>query len=256
MTSPWLTAITVVKDDSQGLHRTLESLEVQDLTGVQHVVIDSSSNRDEVPAAMANSSAEYIWVAPAGVYAAMNVGLTKAAGDYIYFLNAGDWLYAPTTLAALRQQLHEYEPSWAFGPVEVLSLDGTRTVTPPWNYQREAALGFSRGHFPAHQGTVARRSVLEGFGGFDTTYRIAADYAMALQLATTGAPLQLGFPLARFAEGGVSTVEWKRSLREFHQARLEIWAPTGTMALRERWETAFHFARMWIAREVLRRGKP
>ena len=256
MSSPWLTIVTVVKDDAEGLQRTLESLVAQKLTDYQHVVIDSSSNRDEVPALLVKTAAEYTWVAPAGVYAAMNTGLDYANGRYVYFLNAGDWLYAPTTLSMLRTQLIECQPRWAIGPVEIVSMDGTRTITPPWNYQREAALGFSRGHFPAHQGTIAERSVLEGFGGFNTTYRIAADYAMALRLATTGAPLQLDFPLACFTEGGVSTVEWKRSLREFHRARVEIWAPTGAAAQRERWETVAHFTRMWIARDVLRRGRP
>ena len=256
MSSPWLTIVTVVKDDSEGLQRTLQSLVIQDLTDVQHVVIDSSRNPDDVSAALELPVSEYTWVAPAGVYAAMNTGLSHATGRYVYYLNAGDWLYEPTTLSKLRGQLHEHAPSWAIGPVEILSMDGTQTMTPPWNYEREAARGFSRGHFPAHQGTVAERSVLEKFGGFDTSYRIAADYAMALRFSTIGAPLQLDFPLACFAEGGISTVEWKRALREFHRARVEVWAPTGTAALRERWETVVQFTRMWIARDVLRRGKP
>lgn len=256
MGSPWLTVVTVVKDDFEGFQRSLQSLVVQNLTSVQHLVVDSSSNRDEVPAALKNSVSEYTWVPPAGVYAAMNTGLSNATGRYVYFLNAGDRFYAPTTLTVLREQLDEHQPRWAFGPVEILSMDGTRIITPPWDYEREAAIGFSRGHFPAHQGTVAERSMLEGFGGFDTTYRIAADYVMALRLATVGPPLQLSFPLACFAEGGLSTIEWKRSLREFHRARVEVWAPEGLAAVRERWETAAHFARMWVARDVLRRGKP
>ena len=256
MGSPWLTVVTVVKDDSEGFQRTLESVLVQASADIQHVVIDSSSNRDEVPALLVNTASDYTWVAPTGIYAAMNTGLNQAQGKYIYFLNSGDWLYAPTTLSMLCTQLIEHRPRWAIGPVEIVSLDGKRTITPPWNYEREAALGFSRGHFPAHQGTVVELSVLEGFGGFDTTYRIAADYAMALRLASIGTPLRLDFPIACFTEGGVSTLEWRRSLREFHRARVEFWAPSGAAALRERWETAAHFTRMWIARDVLRRGKP
>jgi putative colanic acid biosynthesis glycosyltransferase len=254
--SPWLTVVTVVKDDFEGLQLTLQSLTAQDLTGVQHLVVDSSSNSDEVSGALTNSVSEYTWVTPAGVYAAMNTGLSEAKGKYVYYLNAGDRLYAPATLSMLRAQLDEHQPRWVFGPVEILSMDGTRTITPPWNYEREAAIGFSRGFFPAHQGTVVKRSVLKELGGFDTSYRIAADYTMVLRLTTVGGPLQLDFPLARFAEGGISTVEWKQSLREFHRARMEVWAPEGVAALRERWETIFHFTRMWIARDVLRRGRP
>ena len=39
MSSPWLTIVTVVKDDAEGLQRTLESLVAQKLTDYQHVVI-------------------------------------------------------------------------------------------------------------------------------------------------------------------------------------------------------------------------
>jgi len=252
-----LTIVTVVKDDPTGFQQTLESLMAQDQTGVQHVVIDSSQDRDEIPAAMtrAGSAAEWFWVPATGVYAAMNTGLSNANGTYVYFLNAGDWLYAPNTVSLLRTQLHEHQPVWAFGPVEIHSQNGTRTLTPSWNYEREKAMGLSRGHFPAHQGTVVQRTTVAELGGFDTSYRIAADYAMALRLTTISKPVQFDFPIACFAEGGVSTVEWKRSIREFHRARVRIWAPTGIAAWRERWDTAAHFTRMWVARDLLGRGK-
>ena len=257
MSSPWLTIVTVVKDDPAGFRSTLASVLEQDLRDVQHVIVDSSANRSEIPQELSavNYSAEYLWVPAAGVYAAMNTGLEGAAGDYVYFLNAGDWLYAPTTINQMRHRLTSESPMWAFGPVEIHARNGERTVTPAWNYEHEVALGLSRGHFPAHQGTIVKRSVLQQFGGFDTSYRIAGDYATALRLTQLEEPLQLDFPLACFTEGGVSTVEWKRSLREFHRARMEIWSPTGVTALREKWETFSQFVRMWIARDLLGRGR-
>jgi glycosyltransferase involved in cell wall biosynthesis len=257
VSSPWLTIVTVVKDDLTGFQATLASVMEQDRREVQHVIIDSSTDRSEIRAALAavESSADYLWVPAAGVYAAMNAGLDRAAGDYVYFLNAGDCLYSLTTVADIRRRLIGNSPTWAFGPVEIHARNGERTVTPAWDYQREVSLGLSRGHFPAHQGTIVKRSVLEQLGGFDTSYRIAGDYAIALQLTQVAKPWQLDFPLACFIEGGVSTVEWKRSLREFHRARTEIWSPTGSAALREKWETLSQFVRMWIARDLLGRGR-
>jgi len=251
-----LTIVTVVKDDLAGFRLTLASVLEQDRRDIQHVIVDSSLNRNEIREALAeaDSFADYLWVPAAGVYAAMNTGLERSAGQYVYFLNAGDWLYSPTTITDIRQRVSSQSPTWAFGPVEIHARNGERTLTPAWDYKHEVALGLSRGHFPAHQGTIVRRCVLERFGGFDTSYRIAGDYATALRLTQVAEPLKLDFPLACFTEGGVSTVEWKQSLREFHRARMEIWSPTGATALREKWETLAQFVRMWIARDVLGRG--
>jgi len=257
VSSPWLTIVTVVKDDLAGFRSTLASVLEQDLRDVQHVIVDSSANRSEIPQELSavDHSTQYSWVPAAGVYAAMNTGLEGAAGDYVHFLNAGDWLYSPTTITDIRRRLIGHSPTWAFGPVEIHARNGERTMTPAWDYEHEVALGLSRGHFPAHQGTIVKRSVLQQIGGFDTSYRIAGDYATALRLTQLEKPLQLELPLACFTEGGVSTVEWKRSLREFHRARMEIWSPTGATALREKWETLSQFVRMWIVRDLLGRGR-
>ena len=88
MTSPiWLTIITVVKDAPEDFARTIDSILHQDLTGVEYLVIDGSSNRTSIPEALAKYpaiDAGYSWVEPAGIYPAMNAGLAQATGDYIY----------------------------------------------------------------------------------------------------------------------------------------------------------------------------
>ena len=47
---PWLTIVTVVKDAPGDFLRTVESVAAQDLCDVEYVVIDSSVDRNEVPA--------------------------------------------------------------------------------------------------------------------------------------------------------------------------------------------------------------
>jgi GT2 family glycosyltransferase len=254
---PWLTVVTVVRDDLTGLQRTCSSLAAQDLTGVEYLVVDSSSDRASVPAATmsAGLDARHEWVAPAGVYPAMNRGLALATGEYTYFLNAGDTLYGSDVLSHVHQALQSEDASWAFGPVEVVSRDGTRTITPPWDFPREQALGFSRGHFPPHQGTFVRTSLLRELGGFDPSYTIVADYAAFLRLSQVAAPMVLDTVIATFVEGGVSTRRWKASIREFHRARRRILEPTGLAAWRERYETAAQFLRLFVVRELLRRGR-
>ena len=232
--APWLTVITVVKDDLDGFTRTLRSLSAQDLSGVEYVVVDSSTDRREIPDALASAlafapdgtgasgaarSGSVTWVPPAGVYAAMNTGMSLASGDYLYFLNAGDELASADVLSSLRAAVSDSSPAWLFGDVEILGTDGSRVITPPWDYASERTRAFSGGYFPPHQGTVVRADLLREIGGFDTSFTIAADYAAFLRLASLADPLRLDVVIARFHEGGVSTQRWARSLAEFHRAR-------------------------------------
>ncbi len=244
--TPWLTIVTVVKDDPEGFDRTLTSVASQDLSGVEYLVVDSSADRGAVPGMLASTSVTgtITWTEPRGIYPAMNTGLELAAGDYVHFLNAGDQLASDRVLAQLRELVNAQAPEWLYGDVEIVGTDGSVVVTPPWDYEAERATAFSRGRFPAHQGTVAKTSVLRAVGGFDTSYRIVADYAAFLRLTRECAPARADLVIARFHEGGVSTNRWAASLREFHRARREILRPTGAAARRERLESARQFAAM------------
>lgn len=248
---PWLSVVTVVKDDLDGFLRSMASLRAQELDGVEWVVIDGSSDVHAVPALLTQDgapSAVYRHEAPRGIYPAMNAALELASGDFAYFLNAGDTLASSSVLTRVREQLGN--AVWGFGPVEIEEASGTAVVTPPWDYESEKRAGFSRGLFPPHQGTFTRTSVLRQLGGFDTSYRIAADYAAALRMSLIADPIQLSLVIARFREGGTSTVQWQESFREFHRARLEILRPSGMAALRERWETVRHYALVYAHRKV------
>ena len=252
--TPWLTVITVVRDDPQGLEATMASLSEQDRTGVDVLVVDSSADRAHAPRA-ADGLARVEWTEPRGIYPAMNTGLSSAVGEYVYYLNAGDTLHSSDVLANLAGVTLDARPAWLFGRVEVVGADGTRVVTPAWDYAREKAALFARGLFPPHQGTVARTALLRDVGGFDTAYRIAADYAAFLRLSCQADPLVIDQVLATFHEGGASTQHWQESFREFHRARREILRPTGLAAVQERASTAWHFSKVFAYREVALRAR-
>ncbi len=258
MTAPWLSVVSVVKDDSTGLARTLKSLAEQDPAGVELVVVDSSTDRDEVPLVLEDydGAVSYQWIRPRGIYPAMNAAIECAAGEFTYFANAGDEFFRHDVLVRARQLLRDHV--WGFGPVEVIEGNGRRVFTPVWDYATEVGRGFSRGLFPAHQGTLVRASILRDLGGFDTSFSVAADYAMALKLSRVADPLILPFVVARFHEGGVSTQQWQSSFAEFHRARAEILKPRGTRWFNEQIDTRLHWASVWVLREMrpkLRQGR-
>lgn len=255
--APWLSVITVVKDDLAGLERTRASLLAQTELSFEHVVVDSS--RD--PAAArdlldwpARVESTVTWVEPSGIYPAMNEGVRLARGEYAYFLNAGDTLRGSDVLSRVREAtIAAGSPAWLYGEVEIVDTRGRSVITPRWDYEAERRASFARGRFPAHQATFVRRDALLAAGGFDTSFRIVADYAAFLRLSLACDPVYLDLVIATFAEGGLSTQRWRESLREFHRARREILRPTGLQAVRERWETARVAAAMGAYRGLVRR---
>lgn len=253
---PWLTVITVVKDAPDDFRRTLASVAAQELSGVEYVVVDGSSDVRAITGILAERpeiQATYAWATPTGIYAAMTDGLERATGEYVFFANAGDVFHSPDVLDHVHGVIDSSQPAWLFGRVEILGIDGSRVITPAWDYEREKSASFSRGHFPSHQGTFARRALLVDQGGFDGRYTIAADYACFLRLSLVADPVQLDLVIATFAEGGVSTTQWQESFRQFHLARMLILRPHGWQAIREKLESARHFALVYAHREILGR---
>lgn len=256
---PWLTVATVVKDAPTAFAETMASLAQQDLDGVELVVVDGSADPDPIRAAMSSHAVieqRYASAQPRGIYPAMNDALRLASGRHTYFLNAGDVFHGPDVLRQVADVVRWDDPPWAFGAVEIVGLDGSRVVTPRWDYAKEKSAGFSRGHFPPHQGTFVRTALLRDQGGFDPRFSIVADYASFLKLSRISDPRDLDLVVARFTEGGASTTGWLESVWQFHQARREILAPTGVAALREYGDTVKQALAMGLYRKVFSRIRP
>ena len=251
--APLLSVVTVVKDDGIGLQRTLASLGTPQSSAqddVEWLVVDGSRDRGLVPEMLDRSewSPRCIWSPPTGVYPAMNVGLAEATGHHVMFLNSGDEFASPSSLTTMVHHLRQSDPIWMYGQVCFIDAVGNETTPAPFDYRREKDALFARGRFPPHQGTIVKRYALVDLGGFDTTFQIAADYAVALRLSQLADPLELSFTIAKFHTGGLSTTQWRRSVVEFHRARLQVLQPTGFARVQEEFATATHFAKLAVGR--------
>lgn len=251
----WLSIVTVVKDDREGFRRSIDSLSKQSLAGVELVLVDSSAIALEIPAFLSDyliTDYQSEWVEPQGIYSAMNRGLELARGDYIYFLNAGDSFFDQLVISDLGALVAESSPAWIIGRVEILEQTGASVTSAVWDYETEKKALFARGLFPPHQGTVVKTEALRSVGGFDERFAIAADYAAALSLSQVHDPLITDRVIATFFEGGISTMDWQASFREFHFARQEVFAPRGLAALEEWFHYWQHFLSVWLVRKVRR----
>lgn len=92
--------ITINFNNKDGLKKTIDSVVVQTFKDFEWIVIDggSTDGSRELLEQYADHFAYWVSEPDHGIYNAMNKGIDHAHGEYLQFLNSGDWLNAPTTL--------------------------------------------------------------------------------------------------------------------------------------------------------------
>lgn len=95
--APKLSIITVNLNNNNGLKQTLTSIKQQSFSSYEHIIIDAGSKDGSIDTirqyAESNSHVTF-WVSEPdkGIYDGMNKGINHANGEYLYFLNSGDFL--------------------------------------------------------------------------------------------------------------------------------------------------------------------
>lgn len=95
-----LSIITINYNNVEGLGKTIESVVSQTFTDFEFIVIDGGSTDGSVKVIKQHVDRIAYWVSEPdkGIYNAMNKGVLEAHGEYIQFLNSGDWLYSNKVL--------------------------------------------------------------------------------------------------------------------------------------------------------------
>ncbi|SFU95525.1 glycosyltransferase family 2 protein [Halomonas korlensis] len=100
-----ITVITPVYNGEDYIRKCIESVLNQDGVKVQHIVVDDGSVDGSYEAARGYNCVSLIKQKNAGAPSARNLGLTKALGNYIKFLDADDYLLP----GCLEKQFHAAE---------------------------------------------------------------------------------------------------------------------------------------------------
>lgn len=202
-----ISVITVTKNAAVDLKKTLESLQAQTFRDFEFIVVNGNPEdvdtvkflRDNEPFTARSLSGN-----DKGIYDAMNKGLLRARGDYVYFLNAGDTLVRPDTLEKVAGEILRKR-----GKVDVFY--GNRVVS--WGRGKpvlQKPPGF-RGNYLLgrepffHQAIFVRRKLHEQYL-FDTRFALSGDLELSLRLLSLpGLKLKrINIPVVRFRAEGLS----------------------------------------------------
>jgi len=117
-----------------------------------------------------------------GIYDALNKGIARASGDVVGFLHADDVYASPDVLARVAEAFADPSVAAVHGDLQYVRKDDTARVVRHWRSSPFSPDRLRRGWMPPHPTLYVRREWYERIGGFDTRYRIAADYHSILRL--------------------------------------------------------------------------
>ena len=226
--------ITITYNAGDFLPRTVESVLSQHYRDIEHIIIDGASTDSTISVAQDYMQRSYaaqnghevriVSEPDNGLYDAMNKGLRQASGDYICFLNAGDFFPNANVLDTIvsrsltgksRQQL----PAVIYGDTDIVDNDGNflrhRRLAPPRNLTWRS---FRKGMLVCHQAFYARLDIARTVP-YDTRYRYSADVDWCIRVMKEAERMGAGLAyvdsvVVNYTQEGQTTKHHRDSLKE------------------------------------------
>ena len=242
-----ITYVTITYNAAQVLQRTLYSVLQQDYPDIVHLIIDGASNDgtlqlidDYIQRSNAADNGHRIQVTSEsdhGIYDAMNKGLRSLDGDYVCFLNAGDFLPSPDTVSKIVSAISQRDgsfvtsagvtkepslcdtPAVLYGDTDIVDSEGRflhhRRLSPPEHLTWKS---FRHGMLVCHQAFYARTDFAIATP-YDQRYRYSADVDWCIRIMKAAAKenvplLNLHRVVANYTEEGQTTLHHRESLIE------------------------------------------
>ncbi len=207
-----ISVITVCRNASRHIVGCLESVASQRHPEVEHLVIDGASTdgtADRVRET-ANPLVRLVSEPDGGLYDAMNKGLALAGGDIVGFLHADDFFAHADVLARVDAALAVAAVDACYGDLEYVAADDPGRVVRHWKAGDFHPGDFGSGWMPPHPTFYARAGVYRRHGGFDTRFRIGADWDLLLRFFEVGGIRARYLPevMVRMRTGGISNRTW------------------------------------------------
>jgi len=200
MSIPRYSIITVCLNAKEALAITLHSIEQQTFKNFEWIIIDGKSADGTIDIVQDHHCVTHlVSESDKGIYDAMNKGVNLANGEYLLFLNAGDWLYCNNTLQNVDSRL---DNQLVVGDIAVVKDKKT--------YIKEyGKFGINKRYcytksFP-HQSTFIKKCLFDKYGYYCEEFKIRGDHDLFARFMMKNVPFSfLNFCISVFPLNGIS----------------------------------------------------
>ena len=249
-----ITYVTITFNAAKVLQRTLDSVLQQDYPNIVHLIIDGASTDDTLKLvddyiarsnAAENGHQVQVTSEPdKGIYDAMNKGLRSLDGDYVCYLNAGDFLPSPDTVSKIVATLTSSPsylltsqlPAVVYGDTDIVDGEGRflrhRRLAPPEHLTWKS---FKQGMLVCHQAFYARTDFAIATP-YNMQYRYSADVDWCIRVMKAAEKenvplLNLKMVVANYTEEGQTTLHHRESLWERYRVMEHHYGRVQTLLL-------------------------
>ncbi|NEQ54788.1 MAG: glycosyltransferase [Leptolyngbya sp. SIO3F4] len=169
--NPTFTIVTIVYNDKNGIEQTIQSVINQSFKDFEYIVIDGASNDGtvEIINKYKNEIDVFISEPDEGIYDAMNKGIKLSNGEWINFMNSGDFFFDDQVLTMLYEKKDNNFDAM-YGSCKKVYDSGIEKVVKPLNINK-----LTKGMVFSHQSLFVKTSIHKA-RIFDDSFRLSADY--------------------------------------------------------------------------------
>lgn len=199
---PKLSIITINYNNCAGLRKTINSVVAQTFTDYEWIVIDGGSTDGSKELIEKNSSRFSFWCSEPdkGIYNAMNKGIDHANGDFLHFLNSGDWMYDNDSYQAIFD--NDIKSDIIYSDVALVLKDNYKYIK---KLPSNITLSFFFEDIINHQNALFSKELF-CVRRYDESYKLAADHKSYIEYCLEGKTFsKVGTIISNFDAFGVGS---------------------------------------------------
>jgi glycosyltransferase involved in cell wall biosynthesis len=176
--------ITICYNRKATIAKAIESVLSQDYPDIEYIIIDgnSSDGTQDIIETYSSNISKYVSEPDKGMYDAINKGLNFATGDIVGLMHSDDEFYDSRVVSKIAAKFeNESDTEGIYGNGIYVTNDTEEKLVRDriggaYNFENLKA-----GWLPLHPTVYLKKSVIEKYGVYDLTFKIASDTEFLLR---------------------------------------------------------------------------